>query len=112
MSTLDAAPPLSAARLNPLIAQLTEWAIAERDRLYRAYYASGNPPGTEPLPPAEVYRRLVTLRDAGDPLYWSQPEAEQELTRLSKWYGPPPSFKPPSVPPMALPQLAMGGING
>lgn len=99
------APPLSAERLNPLIEELSTWAKDTYDRLLEAFYATGNPPGTVPLTPAEQYRNLVTLRDTGSPIYWENPDAKAALIRLAGTFGPPPPFEPPRVQPFTMPQV-------
>jgi cytochrome P450 len=78
---------LDADTLNPIIDDLRKWALTTRDELLRAFYASGNPPGTERLSDREVYERLISLMRAGHPDYWENPEAQAELERLGRTYG-------------------------
>lgn len=50
------------------------------------------PPIHVPLDsPRAVYDRLVAARAAGDPDFYSSPEAQALLQKLSQQFGPPPS---------------------
>ena len=93
--------PLSAELWNSLRKDLLAWADELRDRLLREFHASGHPPGTVKLEPRDIYERLIALRDAGDPMYTRNPNAQRELVRLAKRFGEP----PPRPLPGAAPQL-------
>lgn len=111
------AGPLSADKLNPLIAQLEEYARDLEDMLMRQFYESGHPVGTEKLPEQEIYARLVHLRDAGAPEFWQNPQAQKDLEQLSKRFGAPrpvavpgdPFTPPEQAAPRGLPGQPMGG---
>lgn len=91
--------PLSAELWNPLREDLLDWAAELRERLLREFHVSGHPPGTAKLEPRDVYERLIALRDAGDPMYTRNPNAQRELARLSRRFGEPPPRPLPGVAP-------------
>lgn len=108
--------PLSADLWNPIIAELEDFARQVQDDLMRAFYESGHPLGTEPLPDAQVYENLVQLRDAGSPMFWQNPQAAKDLERLSAKFGAPGPVAVPNPPGVGgaspfqappLPQLAL-----
>lgn len=105
------AGPLSGERLNPILADIEQWARELMDGLEREFYESGYPVGTEPMSGLEQYETLVRLRDSGHPDFWHNPQAPRDLAALEKRYGPARPMAVPAYQPQmpAAPMLAIGG---
>lgn len=89
---------LSATRLNPLRERLLQYARERKDFLLTQLYASGYPVNTEPSTDYESYQRLVSLKMAGHPDYWHNPDAQEELRKLEGKFGPSPEPRPQVMP--------------
>lgn len=85
---------LSGQQLNAIEDRIVQRCKALEDALVAAVLADGAPYGSEVLHGRELYDHLVELRASGDPAYYEDPAAAEELARLSELYGPP----PPAVP--------------
>lgn len=85
---------LSGAQLNAIEDRIALRFKALEDGLAAAITAEGPPYGSELLHGRDLYDHLVELRASGDPAYYEDPAAAEELARLAELYGPP----PPAVP--------------
>lgn len=70
-----------------------------RDALIQRALSEGVPYGYEVLHGRDLYDNLVEMRATGDPRYYRDPRAAQELARLAELYGPPPPITPPFQSP-------------
>lgn len=85
---------LSGAQLNAIEDRIAQRFKTLEDGLVAAVLADGAPYGSEVLHGRDLYDHLVELRASGDPAYYEDPAAAEELARLSELYGPPPPVAP------------------
>ncbi len=101
----------SGPRWNAITARIVQryW---QRVAYFKALLmADGYPPFTTPVPPQEQYQRLIALRDASDPRFWGDPDAQKALATLALQFGPPPPLgRPPLGPAPTQPLPPSEGI--
>lgn len=61
-----------------------------RDMLEGEVMVSGYPAFHRPRTPREEYDELVAMRQANDPAFFTDPQAQADLAKLSMRFGPPP----------------------
>lgn len=88
-------PPLGAEMWEKAMNEMRVWALDIKDRLVKDLTINGRPPGTAEKSAVEQYHTLVDMKLQGDPIFIMNPEAQQELDRLSKQFGPVDQFSNP-----------------
>lgn len=88
--TQENSAPYGAKRWNRLYKEVEKWFDGTVEDIVNHIMADGHPPFTQPRSPREQYQKLIAMRDAGDPAFWSNPDAAKDLERLSAQFGYPP----------------------
>lgn len=70
------------------------WAVDTIEAMFKELYVSGYPVGAKPLDKSTIYQNLVSAMQSGNPSYWHDPAAQEQLAKLSEQFGAPPVVRP------------------